>query len=193
MSENIIDIEEIKEEDYISGAEEQLAAITSMVEDRDKKVETAVKHLVDTLRVAAAKYRTASGVMNAMNTIHSVHDKVNFKPALAEAQRLASAMSANAKELAGNIEKYAIDNGKFNKVYLDTALDNCYDADFVEDKSAGVFDVAYQLLLLEMCRSIGGNIQDVVDFYETTEEEIAKATHAYEDYCEEHNINLVGD
>lgn len=153
-------------------AEDIETSIKKMVEDRDKKVAGAREHLVSQLKVTSDKYRTANGVMSAYMTIRDIvgTDYITLSMQLDEAKAIASRMSGIALEMAEKAKTLAIED-------LHTLCDDFYDPEFCESFSDGdedLFNLAKQLMLLELCQNVGPAAQDVSDFWTTANEEIAK-------------------
>lgn len=148
-------------------AEDIETSIKKMVEDRDKKVAGAREHLVSQLKVTSDKYRTANGVMSAYMTIHDiVGTDYTLDVQLDEAKAIASRMSGIALEMAEKAKTLAVED-------LHTLCDDFYDPEFCEGEG-DLFDLAKQLMLLELCQNVGPAAQDVSDFWTTANEEIAK-------------------
>lgn len=166
-------------------AREMARQISKMYEDRDKKATGAREHLVSQLRVTSDKYRTANGVMSALDTIRTVLGETRTKDVcegIQMAQRLAKDMAVVAQNMADKAEALGPDD-------MDQLCDGFYDTD-VTGRKLGPEDLAKQLMMLQLCQNVGPNAQDVADFITTADTEIEKAREDLRRHCEEYGLDF---
>lgn len=165
-------------------AKEQAKSISKMYEDRDKKALAAKEHMINQLSVTSEKYRTANGVMSALETVRTVLGGAgpNIYPEIDMAQRIAKDMSVIA-------EKMAIKAGELDPEDMCHLCDKFYDADIVS-KSLSMEDLAKQLMILQLCQNVGPSAEDMTDFCRTADDEIEKARQNLRTFCTENNINF---
>ena len=167
----------------IEEAKSRSAAIDSAIDGREEKLTNARNHLVENLRVTADKYRTANGVMAALEIVRQVvGDNLEFSDGIAVAKGLAIQMCERVAKLVEKAESLPIDQ-------MDKICEDMYDADFAtKDGSAG--DLALELMALNLCQNVGPNAKDIYDFSISSNEEIEKMKVDLEEFCKEHKINL---
>jgi len=167
-------------------AKEQAEAIAKMEEDATFKAINAKERLVSQLDVMSQKYRTANGVMSALDTERDVLGQVkageNMYSEIQMAQRIAKSMSiaaAKMKNLAAGTDPEK----------MDTICEKMYKADMTAD-AVGPEELAKQLMILQLCQNVGPVAQDIVDFCATTDEEIDKARESLKEYCKANDIDF---
>lgn len=172
--------------DPMEVAKEMAASIRKMIEDRDKKAVGAKEHLVSQLEVTVDKYRTANGVMSALETVRTVFGSIAEKSVYAEiaiAQRIAKRMAITTDEMARKA-------GELDPDEMDKLCDGFYDKDIVE-KNVDPEDLAQQLMVLSLCQNVGPNASDVSDFCRTADQEIDKARDDLKEHCEKNGIDFL--
>lgn len=175
----ITDSEENNDEDV---AKEMATKIRKMYEDRDNKAVGAKEHLVAQLFVMSDKYRTANGVMSALEVLRDISRDLSTA-SLAMAKSLARNMSAVAHDMADRAKELDPD-------CLNLLCDEFYDGDFVSNKSIETGELAFELLRLELCQNVGPNAEDIVDFIAHADAEIDKARDNLRSFCEEHGLDF---
>jgi hypothetical protein len=174
-----------EEADPMEVAKEMAASIRKMIEDRDNKANGAKEHLVSQLEVTVDKYRTANGVMSALDTVRTVFGSNSEKTVYSEiqiAQRIAKRMAVVTADMAKKA-------GELDPDEMDKLCDGFYDKDIVE-KNVGPEDLAQQLMILNLCQNVGPNAGDVSDFCRTADQEIDKARDDLKEHCEKNGINF---
>jgi hypothetical protein len=175
-----------EEEDHQKVAEDMAKSIAKMYEDRDKKALGAREHLVSQLQVTANKYRTATGVMSALQVVRDVMGEYELEliGILGQARDAARAM---VKVTTGMAEKAQ----GLDPEEMDQLCDGFYDADFVDDdKEPSAMEVVKELMQLQLCQNVGPAAQDVADFCKTADEEIEKARKDLQEYCGKNGLDF---
>ena len=168
-------------------AEEMAESIRKMYEDRDAKVSGAKEHLVSQLEVTADKYRTANGVMSALDTVRLVmgnSSHASLMDELSLAKGAANRMAKTALEMS----RKAAD---LDPEHLYNLCNGFYDPAFSESDGE-IRDMVDQLMLLQLCQNVGPSSQDVTDFLRTANEEIEKAKAELRKHCEDNDVNFDG-
>ncbi len=175
-----------EEADVMESAKEQAKAISKMYEDRDKKAVNAKEHLVSQLKVTADKYRTANGVMSALDTVRLVagsHSGGDLRGDIAMAKGVAVVMAHKAQEMASKAEELDPDD-------MDQLCDGFYKKEFADSDETSAIDMVIELMLLQLCQNVGPNAEDVADFCRTADDEIEKARNNLRTFCTENDINF---
>lgn len=173
-----------EEADFNESAKEQAKSICKMYEDRDKKATGAKEHLVAQLEITVDKYRTANGVMSALDTLRTVMGDggENKYAEIQAAQRIAKRLAVVTTNMAAAAKKLDPDE-------MDKLCDGFYDMDLV-NKNVGPEDLAEQLMILQLCQNVGPNAEDVAEFCRTADEEIEKARENLKTFCADHDIDF---
>lgn len=165
-------------------AKKQAKDIAKMYEDRDKKAVGAKEHLVSQLAITADKYRTANGVMSALDTVRLVagsHTGDDLMGDIAIAKGVAVVMAHKAQEMRNKAQSLDPDD-------MDQLCDGFYEKEFAESESlTTAVDMVIELMLLQLCQNVGPSAQDVSDFCRTADEEIEKAREELKKFCDEHD------
>lgn len=162
-------------------AKKQAKDIAKMYEDRDKKAVGAKEHLVSQLEVTIDKYRTANGVMSALDTLRTVMGEggENKYAEIQAAQRIAKRLAVVTTNMAAKAKE-------LDPEEMDKLCDGFYDMDLV-NKNVGPEALAEQLMILHLCQNVGPSAEDVSDFCRTADEEIEKARTELKKFCDEHD------
>lgn len=173
-----------EEADFNESAKEQAKAIGKMYEDRDKKAMGAKEHLVHQLEITVDKYRTANGVMSALDTLRTVMGEggENKYVEIQSAQRIAKRLSVITTNMAAAARK-------LDPEEMDKLCDGFYDMDLV-NKNVGPEDLAEQLMILQLCQNVGPNAEDVAEFCRSADDEIEKARKSLKTFCTDHDIDF---
>lgn len=164
-------------------ARKQAEDIAKMYEDRDKKALGARKHLVAQLEVTSDKYRTANGVMAALQTVRDVFgDVTSYIEEISIAKTAATRMAGIARDMA---EKA----GKLDPENMAELCDGFYNPAFSEGESSAL-ELIDELLVLQLCQNVGPNAEDVAEFCRTADEEIEKARENLRTFCSESGIDF---
>lgn len=166
-------------------AEEMAASIAKMREDKEKKASGAKEHLIGQLEVMSDKYRTANGVMSALDTFRDILGKnhwLDVQQEIDTAGKIATAMAAKAAEMAGKAKE-------LEPAEMDRLCEGFYTEDFSEHTTSGV-QMAEELMLLQLCQNVGPAAQDIVDFISTADQEIGKAVADLRDHCAKNDLDL---
>lgn len=164
-------------------ARKQAEDIAKMYEDRDKKALGARQHLVAQLEVTSDKYRTANGVMAALQTVRDVFgDVTSYIEEISIAKTAATRMAGIAQDMA---EKA----GKLDPENMAELCDGFYNPAFSEGESSAL-ELIDELLVLQLCQNVGPNAEDVAEFCRTADEEIEKARENLRTFCSESGIDF---
>ena len=172
------------EADARKTADEQAKSIRKMYEDRDKKALSAKDHLVKQLEVTVEKYRTANGVMSALETLRAVAGK--HEMAIEEEIGLAKTI---ATTMATNTQKMASKAWDLDPEQMDQLCEGFYDKEFSESDSSAL-DMTVELMSLQLCQNVGPDAGDIVEFLRHAGEEIEKAKQNLETFCKENDIDF---
>ena len=171
------------EVDSQSVAEEMAKSIAKMYEDRDKKALNAKETLVSQLKVTVDKYRTANGVMSALQTVRDVIGAdIDVKEAIAMAKSLATGMANVADLMAKRADE-------LEPEAMRELCDGFYDAAFSEHDSSAI-EMANELMILQLCQNVGPSAEDISDFLTRADEEIEKAREDLNAYCLDNGIDF---
>lgn len=164
-------------------ARKQAEDIAKMYEDRDKKALGARQHLAAQLEVTSDKYRTANGVMAALQTVRDVFgDVTSYIEEISIAKTAATRMAGIARDMA---EKA----GKLDPENMAELCDGFYNPAFSEGESSAL-ELIDELLVLQLCQNVGPNAEDVAEFCRTADEEIEKARENLRTFCSENGIDF---
>lgn len=166
-------------------AKEKAEAIASMKKQRDEKVDNAREHLAETLEVTADKYRTANGVMAALDAVRTVVGEscgIEYSGLISIAKTIAKSMANTAIDM----EKKA---SELEVTEMDKLCEGFYDEDFANGDGSAE-DMIHELMLLQLCQNVGPNAQDIKDFYESSNEEIEKAESDLLEFCSKHSLDI---
>lgn len=175
-----------EEADAMESAKEQAKAISKMYEDRDKRAIGAKEHLVSQLKVTADKYRTANGVMSALDTVRLVagsHSSDDLSDDIAMAKGVAVVMAHKAQEMASKANELDPED-------MSQLCDGFYEKKFADSDETSAMDMVIELMLLQLCQNVGPNAEDVADFCHTADDEIEKARNNLRTFCTENDINF---
>lgn len=149
-------------------ADELRDKIDKMVEDRDKKLKSAKEQLIENLNVTADKYRTATGIMEALRVMRMVNDgrpeDMMIYDEMEQARNLAALMVVEVSKLVEKAEKLGYGE-------MDDLCKDAYKEDFVSDEFSAL-DLCAELMRLDLCRNVGPAAEDMVAFIDRVQEEI---------------------
>lgn len=161
-------MEETKDEKQ-QAIEEMGEKLRKMVEDKDAKCKAAKSQLISMLEVTADKYRTATGVAEALRVLRFVHgeDGATIK----DAMLLAKTMAQETADMAKKAKATPYES-------METLCDGFYDKDFVNSKEPML---AFEMMRIDLCRNVGGAAEDMVEFCKRVQEEIDETVHALDE------------
>lgn len=175
-----------EEADAKKVAEEMAASIRKMYETRDEKAINAKNHLVTQLDVTVDKYRTANGVMSALNTLRMVMgDKsrdISIEDEIGQAMDVAEDMAATTMNMADKARTMEPDD-------LGNLCEGFYDPDFANNGNLEDTMVT-ELMILQLCQNVGPDAQDIVDFLNQSDAEIEKARKDLIEHCKAHDLDV---
>lgn len=165
-------------------AEEMARSIAKMYEDRDKKAMSAKEHLISQLEVTVDKYRTANGVMSALDTVRLVYGRgyLEIDDELAVAKGV-------AKVAAGVAQAMAKKAGLLDPEEMDQLCDGFYQKEFADGES-DARDLVDELMSLQLCQNVGPNAEDITEFVRHADEEIEKARNDLREHCEKNGLDF---
>lgn len=174
-----------EEEDHKAVAEDMAKSVRKMIEDRDEKAHNAKAHLVSQLRVTVEKYRTANGVMSALQVVRDVcgTEHAFLTEEIDEAKSAATMMAKVAKSMADKAEALEVEG-------IGSLCDGFYDAEFSEG-DGDASDMVIQLLRLQLCQNVGPSAEDISDFVTSADAEIDKARDELRSYCEKNGVDYL--
>lgn len=145
--------------------------------NRTANLEQRMEFLKAEINMVGEKYLTVNGFMQCMTTIREVlfgdTDMLAAEGTRADARRLAMKMSALAKSLGARLEDEDVDT-------IDASfLDGLLDENFVSDEHS-TFEIADQLLIIQLLQNIGPSIDDLVEFREGSAAGIVALNEAIE-------------
>lgn len=165
-------------------AKEMAKSISKMFEDMETKSENAKQSLIDQLEVTSNKYRTANGVMSALNCLRDVlgenAKEYTLEEEIGYAKTVAILMAKTAEDMydmAGNLDPEE----------MHMLCEGFYDKTFSEGASSGL-DMVKELMTLQLCQNVGPNAEDITKFCKHAKEEIVKTRENLEKFCEENDI-----
>lgn len=157
-------------------------SIDKMIDQRDEKVEHAREHLIENLEVTADKYLTANGVMASLEMIHSVTgDNFDFVSEIEMAKSVAQFMRVQALKMAEKAKTLPITE-------FEDLCEGFYDEAFA-DHDGSAQDMICELMTLNLCQNVGPNAKDIVDFFNSANEEIDKSNAELKELCDKHKID----
>lgn len=163
-------------------AQELVDRIKKMVDDRDKKCDQAKTQLRDQLKITADKYRTATGTMEALRVLRMVNDGKPSDMEIFEELAKARTMAADMVKEVSTLVKRAEDLGWAE---MDKLCEGAYEEDFVS-KEFSAFDLAFELMRLDLCRNVGPAAEDMVEFQKRADNEINETIAKLNELCEKH-------
>lgn len=165
-------------------AKEMARSIAKMYEDRDKKAMSAKEHLISQLEVTVDKYRTANGVMSALDTVRLVYGRgyLEIDDELVVAKGV-------AKVAAGTAQAMAKKAGLLDPEEMDQLCDGFYQKEFA-DGDADARDLVDELMSLQLCQNVGPNAEDITEFVRHADEEIEKARNDLREHCEKNGLDF---
>lgn len=142
---------------------ELVEKIEGMEKDRESKCSQAKEQLINQLEVTSDKYRTATGVIEALRVIRMVNDSQSDD--IEAGCELALSMASEAmrmKEVAENLEY-----GE-----MDSLCDGFYEEDYAAVGEYEVIPLAFELMRLDLCRNVGPAAEDITEFYKRSTQDI---------------------
>lgn len=165
-------------------AEEMARSIHKMIDDRDQKAASAKTHLVEQLKVTVDKYRTANGVMSALQTVRDVvGDGLDLSDELLIAKEMATKMAKATMSMATQAENLLPHE-------MDQLCNGFYDTQFSEG-DVDAHGLIYELLRIQLCQNVGPNAEDIVAFIGRTDEEIEKARLDLKELCDSNGLDYL--
>lgn len=164
-------------------AQEWADQIQSMIEKRDEKCEHAKESLVNAIMVASDKYRTANGVLQALNALHEIwrdDDVIGVYEQFSMAKGFAMQMSADLQKLKKRADS-------LGWAELDKLCDEFYDQEFASEENS-LNDLVMQMLHLNVCQNFGPNASDITEFLNAANDDIAHLEEELEKLCKENKI-----
>lgn len=164
-------------------AQELVDKIDGMINDRDAKCASAKEQLVESLKITADKYRTATGVMEALRVMREAYpdgyyNADEFNDEFTHAQEVALTLSRHALSMADKAN---------DLIYLkmDLLCDDMYEKDYTSQEIDGEF-LPTELMRLDLCRNVGPAAEDMVEFYKRANDDIADTQAELDALIEKH-------
>lgn len=177
-----IEVEAVKE-DAVAVALSQHNDIIKMKNAAEEKIKNARTQLVNQLEITAQKYLTANGMMAAIETIRQVigNADVSFETQTAWAKEIMHVLSDSAASMMVKAESLAVED--FGQI-----CEDYYEEDFTAGEDIIAYDLACELMELQLCQNVGPAAQDIIDFKTSSDEEIEKAQAKLDEYLKEHDL-----
>lgn len=143
--------------------------IVSMKKDKEKKCKFAKEQLVEQLKIDVEKWRTATGTAEALRTLRFVVGSNEVD--LTWANRLAWDMAVETDRMREKSESLTY-------AEMDKLCDGFYEKEFKFDVSGESkidlkeYQLAFELMRLDLCQGVGKAAEDMVEFIKRAEEEI---------------------
>ena len=146
-------------DDQIAELEDKL---DKMDEDREAKCKAAKEQLIEMIDITKDKYRTATGVAEALRVIRfvDVYDGDHVKE-LDIAHDLAIQMAGVCWEMSEKAKSL-----DYN--VMDKLCDGFYNKSFAGSDDS----LAYEMMKIDLCRNVGGAAEEMVEFWKHVQEEI---------------------
>lgn len=149
--------------------------IKGMKEDKERKCKAAKEQLVSMLEVTADKYRTATGTAEALRVIRFVtngdfvaySDEEQQCDDIEYASMLARDMAQIAIEMKNKAEE--LNYSEMDKLCEDFYLEE-FDPNW--DGNSPWWNLATEMMCIDLCRNVGGAAEDMVEFIKRVEEDI---------------------
>lgn len=141
--------------------------LQKMVDDRDAKCKAAKEQLVENLKITGDKYRTATGVMEALSVLR----RVMGDDASADTYTKISIAKGIAITLSETCEKMAAKAEGLGYAEMDQLCDGFYDKEFAT-KDHSAIEMTEELMHLDLCRNVGPAAEDMVSFLDRVQEQI---------------------
>ena len=165
-------------------ADEMAKSIGKMYEDRDRKALSAKERLVEQLDVTSDKYRTANGVMAALDVVRSVNGNASDPiQEIAMAKAVATEMAHVSKTMCDKAKSLAPEE-------MSQLCDDFYDKEFSEHDSS-IVEMVNELMALQLCQNVGPSAEDITDFLSQADAEIEKAREDLRKHCEENGLDYL--
>ena len=153
-----------------------------MIDDRDAKCEAAKEQLIDSLKVTADKYRTATGTMEALRVMRMVNDgtpdDMQIFEEIEQARGLAADMVAEVSKLTDKAEN-------LGWAEMDKLCEDAYDENFIS-KGFSAMDLCFELMRLDLCRNVGPASEDMVEFFRRANSDIADTAEKMSEMVKKH-------
>lgn len=163
-------------------AQELVNKIDGMIKDRDAKCASAKEQLIESLKITADKYYTATGAMEALRVMRMVCDDSSgiqfIKSDIEKAKQLAVDVAAVALKMAEDVDSYTYDG-------MHMLCDGYYKKDFVFIENT-IPDMCRELMALDLCRNVGPAAEDITEFYNRATADINDTQAELDKLIEEH-------
>ena len=154
--------------------------LKSMKEDRDKKCKAAREQLIDMLNITSDKYRTATGVAEALRVWRFIcENNISVEADIKTAKKLAFIMADVAKAMAEKAQQLQDEE-------MDQLCKGFYNEDLASEKSFKAEVLAEEMMRIDLCRNVGGAAEDMVSFVKRVEEEVNSTQASLDDLLKEH-------
>lgn len=167
-------------------ADEQAKSIRHMIRERDKKATNAKEHLISKLDVTIDKYRTANGVMSALQTVRAVagdHSDLTLEEEIGMAKRVATDMASMTNDMMLKAKSLVPEK-------MDKLCSGFYSLSFSEEDGSAI-EMVGQLMQLQLCQNVGPDAEDIVGFCKQADEEIEKARENLKKFCKENGLDFL--
>ena len=165
------DMQVMVDNDEINEKDELEKKLSMMVEDSGNKCKAAKEQLCEMLDITVSKYRTATGTAEALRVLRFVAGENGGD--ISTANKLAKEMAQIASSMASKAKSLDPQN-------MDTLCDGFYDKDFTasNDNSKSEYNLAREMMCIDLCRNVGGTAEDMVEFIARVQEEISATEEA---------------
>lgn len=150
-----------------------------MYKDQDNKITKALEYFGEYMYSVAQKYLTANGVMHALETLQNINTTGGGTVSLTiqqidYAREIACDVSDTITKMIDEFNNADVwKDGVLSEDFKDF-LDGWFEHELARDKNLMPKYLAYELLILDCLQMFSSSIDDIVNFYESTNEEIKK-------------------
>lgn len=135
--------------------------ITSMKKDKEAKCKAAKEQLINMLEITVDKYRTATGIAEALRVLRFAVGEVRSGD-IRKATKLAWDMAIETNKMCEKAKTLAY-------AEMDKLCDGFYNKNC---KLEYAEDLAFEMMRIDLCRNVGEAAEDMVSFIRRVQEEI---------------------
>ena len=172
MSQKTSKVERIKENKKM--VDDWKVQRDAMIKAQTEKMDGSIQHFLQTMRNSVAQFKTVNGYMKSFYTLKDT-DWENTPANLMhnDAVKLAQQIAVSIDLMAGEFEQMKIED--YHKF-----LDERIDEDFINGKFT-YYEAAYELLLVEFLQNCKPALEDIIGFWENSNEQLKAIEAAIKD------------
>ena len=149
--------------------EDQLAAAKAAQAD---KLVGSKSHLQNQLDLVSDKYLTVNGYMQALEMLKAAAPDGKLTEVLPNFADVALLLASELSELAASLRRKLVEADVMT--LDDSIVMDVLDSEFAKRRDVTVTQVARELLVVNLLQNIGPSLVEIIQFRESTEEEIRK-------------------